>query len=85
MLPEDTCDLWDHVHVDVLAPEYIEMFVSRKAANVEAVFGKFMAHRIDIYKRIDVAIENDNAGCNVAGREFGRTVTRAGVMFARPE
>lgn len=77
--------MWDHVHVNVLAPEYIEMFVSFKAANVEAVFGKLMAHRIDVHKRIDVAIENDNVGCNVAGGESGWTIPRTGATFAGPE
>jgi hypothetical protein len=85
MFPEDTRDLWDHVHVNVLAPEYIEMLVSPEAANVEAVFGKLMAHRINVHKRIDVTIEKDNAGCNVAGGEFGWTITRTGAMFTGPE
>jgi len=85
MIPEDTRDVGDHVHVNVLPPKYVEMFVSLETANVEAVFGKLMAHRIDVHERIDVAIENDNAGGNVASREFGRTITRAGIMFARAE
>jgi len=86
MFPEDTRNLWDHVNVDILAPEYIEMFVSPEAANVDAVLGKLFAHRIDVHKRIDVAIENDNVGCNVVGGEFGWTITRTGAStFTRPE
>jgi hypothetical protein len=84
MFPEDTRNMWDHVHVNVLSPEYVEVFVSPKATNVEAVFGKLKTHRIDVHKRIDIAIEYDNAGCNVAGGEFGWTIARAGATFTRP-
>jgi len=84
MFPEDTRNLWDH-HVNVLSPEYIEVFVSPEAANVEAVFGKLMTHCIDVHKRIDIAIENDDAGCNVAGGEFSWTIARARATFTRPD
>ena len=77
--------MWDHVHVNILAPKYIEMFVSLEAANVEAVFGKLIAHGIDVHKRIDITIENDNVGCNVASGEFGWTITWTRATFTGPE
>ena len=83
MLPQGLHDLGNHVHVDVLAPKNVKMFVPLQAANVKMVLGKFIAHRIDVDERIDVTIKEDDVRRDIAGGELGWAVPRAGALIAR--
>ena len=73
--------LRNHVYMDIPAPKYIKMFVPLQAANVKTVLGKLVAHCIDVDKRVDIAIQDDDARRNVAGGKFSWAVSRTGVAF----
>lgn len=81
MLSQGAHYLRNHIHVDVTTPEYIKMFVPLQAANVKTVLGKLVAHRIDVDKRVDIAIQDDDARRNVAGGKLSWAVSRTGVAF----
>lgn len=83
MLPQGLHDLGNHVHVDVLTPKNIKMFVPLQAANIKVVLGKLIAHRIDVDERIDVTIKKDDVRRDIAGGELGWAVPRAGALIAR--
>jgi len=85
MLPQGAHDLRNHVHVDVLAPKNVEMFIPLQAANVKMVLGKLMAHRIDVDERIDVTIKEDDVRRDIASGELGWAVPRAGALIAGPK
>ena len=85
MLPKGEHDLRNHVHMDVLAPKNIKMFVPLQAANVKMVLGKLIAHRINVDERIDVTIKEDDVRRDIASGELGWAVPRAGALIAGPK
>ena len=80
MLLQGVHDLRNHVHVDVLTPKDVKMFVALQAANVKMVLGKLIAHRIDVDERIDVTIKDDDVRRDIASGELGWAVPRAGAL-----
>jgi hypothetical protein len=85
MQPQGAHDLRNHVHVDVLAPKNIKMFIPLQAANVKMVFGEFKAHRMDVDERIDVTIKDDDVRRNISSGELGWAVPRAGALIVGPK
>jgi len=85
MLLQGVHDLGNHVHVDVLAPEDVKMFVPLQAANVKMVLGKLIAHRVDVDERIDVTIKDDDVRRDIASGELGWAVPRAGALVVGPK
>jgi len=85
MLPQGAHDLRNHVHVNVLAPKDVKMFIPLQAANVKMMLGKLMAHRVDVDERIDVTIQEDDIRRDVASGELGWAVPRAGALIAGPK
>src|SRR6267142_3537180 len=71
--------------MDVLTPEDIEVFVSLQAADVKTMLRKLVAHGIDVDERIRVAIEDDDARCDIASRELGWAVAGVGALFVGPK
>lgn len=85
MLVQGAYDLRDHIHMDVLTPEDIEMFVSLQAADVKTMLRKLVAHCIDVYERIGVTIEDDDARRDIASRELGWAVAGVWALFIGPK
>ena len=69
----------------VLTPEDIEVFISLQAADVKTVLGKFVAHRVDVDKRIGIAIEDYDARRDIASGELGWAVASRGALFVGPK
>ena len=46
------------------------------------MLGELVAHRADVDKGINIAIQNDDACRDITGRDFCRTVSWTGAVFA---
>jgi hypothetical protein len=85
MRAQGVYDLRDHIYMDVLTPEDVEVFVSLQAADVKMMLGKLVAHGIDVDQRIGIAIEYDDARRDIASRELGWAVAGVGALFVGPQ